>query len=55
MIRSGKETAAAGPQPPKFSKISYAGRGLAAHKEMNVAIRETIPKDRASADRKSVV
>ena len=49
MIRSGKETAAAGPQPPKFSEISYAGRGLAAHKEMNVAIRETMPKDRASA------
>ena len=49
LIRSGKQTAAAGPQPPKFTEISYAGRGLQVHKEMNLAIQETMPKDRATS------
>jgi hypothetical protein len=48
LIRSGKEATVADPQLRKFTEISFAGRGLAAHKEMNVAIQSTMPKDRAS-------
>ena len=48
LIRSGKEAAVADPQLRKFTEISFAGRGLVAHKEMNVAIQSTMPKDRAS-------
>ena len=48
LIRAGKDATAADPQLHKFSEISLAGRGLAAHQEMNTAIQATMPKDRAS-------
>ena len=49
LIAAGKQTAAPGQQKPKCIKLSYTGRGLAAHQEMNRALQEIMVKDHAAA------